>query len=127
MGYEPSNPVYIEKPRAPLDEAIFATVLKRRNSHEIITLYVIEAVELLATLSVAIEHGEPAMVQQAAHSLKGSSRYLGANLVASLSAELEQAGRTETLTGETAIQMAQLEREFERTRRALLAHVGGSV
>lgn len=121
------NPMYQDQSRAALDEVAFAKVLKRRNSREIIALYLAEAAELLATLQTAVHMGDAFRVHAAAHSLKGSSSYLGAATVMALSADLERVGQSGRVTDTAIPVVAQLEHEFARARQALLAYCGASV
>jgi CheY-like chemotaxis protein len=64
---------------------------------KVISLYLQSSSELLAKLSQALESGDPAATRKAAHSLKSSSANVGARQLASLSSELEDAGRTNSL------------------------------
>jgi HPt (histidine-containing phosphotransfer) domain-containing protein len=57
---------------------------------------------------------------QAAHSLKGSSGYVGAKRLVALSGELEKMGRAGRTEAAASV-LAQLVAEFERVRQALVA------
>jgi HPt (histidine-containing phosphotransfer) domain-containing protein len=58
-------------------------------------------------------------VAQAAHSLRGSSSYVGAQAVVTLSGELEQVGRWGVVNDEAAEILARLEEALQQTRHAL--------
>jgi HPt (histidine-containing phosphotransfer) domain-containing protein len=68
-----------------------------------------------------MEQGHAAGVQQAAHSLKGSSRYVGASRVASLSAALEERSRRGAVDGESTALLGQLAAAFARAQELLSA------
>lgn len=57
---------------------------------EIAGEYVTQAWALLAEITSAIERGDPEPLRRAAHTLKGSSRTIGAQGVADLAAQLEK-------------------------------------
>ncbi len=79
--------------------------------------------ELIATLRDAVASGDIAAMGAAAHSLKSSSRFLGAVQVASLCQSLEtMAG--ESSTDKAAETLAALEPELERAKAALEKELG---
>jgi len=57
---------------------------------EIAGEYVTQAWGLLAEISAAIERGDPELLRRSAHTLKGSSRTIGARGVAEMAAQLEK-------------------------------------
>jgi PAS domain S-box-containing protein len=109
----------------PIDRTVVTELLRQSNGIELINLYIEEAQEFLAKLGSAVVTGDAPSVRQAAHSLKGSSGYVGARLVTELSQALEQNARRGTVNQETAALLAQLKDAFERTRMALLAGLTG--
>lgn len=66
----------------------------------------------------AIERGDAKALHVAAHSLKGSSSYLGASKLSALAKELENMGRAGSLEG-AGEKLAQIESEYDRVRSAL--------
>ncbi|MCI0646695.1 MAG: Hpt domain-containing protein [Chloroflexi bacterium] len=107
---------------APVDPAALARLRQLRSREVMILTYLEEAQELLARLGAAVAAEDAAGVKQAAHSLKGSSGYLGAQQVVTLSAALEQKGRGGSTSGAATL-LAQLEEEFERVRQVLEVEV----
>jgi CheY-like chemotaxis protein len=89
----------------PLGEADFLT--------ELIDLFLNEAASHLKALHDAVMRKDAIGIQQASHSLKGSSANIGATQMAALSEELQSKDAGEIL--------AQLEREFGLVREALKA------
>jgi len=57
---------------------------------EIAGEYVTQAWGLLAEIAAAIERGDPELLRRCAHTLKGSSRTIGANGVGEMAAQLEK-------------------------------------
>lgn len=60
------------------------------TARELITLFLIEAPTMLAAMRAAVEQGDGIELHAAAHSLKGSSAYIGARRMVTLLAELER-------------------------------------
>ena len=86
---------------------------------EMIDLYVTDTTTLIAALRVAVGQSNADGLRVAAHTLKGNSKSLGAMRMGSLSLELEKLGRSGTITtGQAGPLIDELEREFERVRRA---------
>jgi CheY-like chemotaxis protein len=100
-----SKPVYLGELRATLERAgaarsasaqppfagtIIQKLLARPRGQELLALYAAESAELVARLREAAAAGDSLGVRAAAHSLKGSSRYVGAETIAALCVELEQ-------------------------------------
>lgn len=77
-------------------------------------LYVEEAHSIVMRLCDAVAGQHTHETREAAHSLKGSSQYVGASQMATLSAALEQQARAGTL-------LAELEVEFTRVCQAIAA------
>lgn len=118
-GESPSGP-------GPVDWAVLEGLRSLQEAgepdfvQEMIGLYLTETPLLLAALREAILQGDTNRLKQTAHTLKGNSKSLGAPQVARLSLDLEQMGRSQSIDGAETV-LAELEREFERTRQALAA------
>ncbi len=102
-----------------IDEAVLARVLGHRSGGEIIALYLSEAGFALQMLRAAVQNGNSAGLREAAHRLKGSSGYVGARGVQTLSAELEQIGRSGAVSEAATTLLSLLEDEFEHVCRRL--------
>ncbi len=113
----PPSPGEVPTARA-VDEAVVQKLLKRPSGRPLIGLYLHEGRETLERLRAALEQADAEAVRLAAHSLKGSSGYLGAGPLRALSAEIEQLGRARTLEPAAPL-FAQLTAEFERVQVAL--------
>ena len=85
--------------------------------------YLAQAQVLLTEIAVAIERGEPAAMRIAAHTLKGSSRTLGANALGALAARLEQIGSGAD-AGAAAGLVACARSSLESVRQQLDRHFG---
>ena len=66
---------------------------------ELINIFEKETPGAIATLHAAASNGESESLALAAHKLKGSSRYLGANRVSSLCQQIETIGISGTMAG----------------------------
>jgi CheY-like chemotaxis protein/HPt (histidine-containing phosphotransfer) domain-containing protein len=108
--------------KAEIDWAVIDKLLKRASGPEIISGYLSEAQDILTNLDQAIARSDAEGVRQAAHSLKGSSGYMGVSQTVALSAALEQQGRNGDLAGAPAL-FQQLQVEFEQVRQDLLARI----
>ncbi|KAM3096942.1 response regulator [Phormidesmis sp. 146-35] len=85
---------------------------------DIFECYLSEAPQLVLTIKQSHVQADPISLVRAAHSLKSSSAYLGANTLSQLCADLEAIGKTKTFeAAETLI--VQLESEYDRVRIAL--------
>ncbi|GIV65485.1 MAG: Hpt domain-containing protein [Chloroflexota bacterium] len=91
---------------------------------DIIRSYLNDAPKLLDTLKETIASGDTARFVRSAHTLKSNSATLGATQLASLAAELEQAGKTTPLP-ELASKVAAAEEELCRILRALQDYLSG--
>ena len=96
-----------------------AQLLARPRGRHLLTLYVEEARSIVMRLCDAVAGQHTHEAREAAHSLKGSSQYVGANQVAALSAALDQQARTGMLVDAEAL-VAELEREFARVCQAIV-------
>jgi len=87
---------------------------------ELIDCYLEDSPKLLQAMATAIAQTDGETLRRAAHTLKSSSADQGAILLSGLCKELEDIGRTGTLTG-AAAKVAQAETEYERVQAALRA------
>jgi CheY-like chemotaxis protein len=78
---------------------------------ELVTVFSEETPRLLAALRSAVVAGDAGQVAATAHTLKGSSGYLGALGIQRLSERLEGLGRSESVEGATEL-VDQAEQEF---------------
>jgi two-component system, sensor histidine kinase and response regulator len=84
---------------------------------ELIELFLADVPPQLVALREAVQSGDMLSVKRIAHTLKGGSRNMGVVRMAAICAELEEIGRSETLTG-APVWISRLEEEFERVRVA---------
>ena len=110
--------VEVLEPVPPLDQAVVARLLARPRGRELLALYAEEARSIVMRLREAVVGHDAGETREAAHSLKGSSQYVGANQVAILSAALEQQAREGSLD-QADVLLAQLEHEFLRACHAI--------
>jgi CheY-like chemotaxis protein len=87
---------------------------------EMVSLYLENAPQLMATIQQAITNGNAPVLQRSAHTLKGSSASLGAQRMATLCAGLEKLGREGSVEGGND-QLAEVAQEFARVRAAFQA------
>jgi HPt (histidine-containing phosphotransfer) domain-containing protein len=87
---------------------------------EIIDSYLENTPKLIEAIRTAVSCQDTASLQQAAHTLKSSSAALGATYLAQLCEELEEVGRSSTVTSETG-KASQLETEYEVVKVTLQA------
>lgn len=106
----------------PLDQIVLERLLAHPRGRELLALYAEDAREILRQLRETLSRCDVAAVREAAHSLKGSSQYVGANQIVGLSAALEQQARAGLLCATEEL-MAQLEREFARVSQVISAMV----
>ena len=85
---------------------------------ELIDLFLRDFPVQLAALREAVTKGDAAALEATAHTLKGSSAYLGATGLSAVSGDLERTGRAGSVD-EASPLLVQLDREFERVRRVL--------
>ena len=106
--------------RAALENLLAATGGDPAFLSELIDTYFEQSATLLPTLRDAVSTGSAEQLRRAAHTLKSNSASLGAEDLAVLCRELEEQGRAGALGG-AAERLAQVEAEYERVRRALVA------
>ncbi len=87
---------------------------------EIVDEYLTMSEEGRAELLEVLQEGDARAVERAAHTLKGASANVGANVLAEVCAEIETHARQEQLQG-AAVLTEQFETEFSRARAALQA------
>lgn len=86
---------------------------------EVVNLFFTQSQEQLEKIRQAIQGSLPAMLMEAAHSLKGASGAFGPSLIHQLSYQLEMAGRSGNLE-QAPTALAELEREIQETEKALI-------
>jgi len=90
---------------------------------EVVEAYVADTPEQLQAMRRALDAADAAGMSIAAHSLKGSSAMLGAQMVSALCGELEHASGAGSLDGASEA-VSRIERVFEDTRAALAGEIG---
>lgn len=76
--------------------------------------------DLIRDLRVAVEHRDSHAVEQAAHSIKGSTGVIVAREASALAERLETMGRAHDLSGSAEV-LAELEVEMARVDQAVVA------
>jgi CheY-like chemotaxis protein len=92
---------------------------------KVIPAYFESSRQLLETLCLALGHGDPDAARQAAHALKSSSANLGARKLASLSKQLEDSGRANSLENAGPL-LERIKIEHGRVVAALQEHLVGA-
>ncbi|HKY75888.1 MAG TPA: Hpt domain-containing protein, partial [Acidimicrobiia bacterium] len=87
---------------------------------ELVDLFVADSSGLILALQAAVDAGDPAALERAAHTLKGSAGNFGPSRLAELAFELESLGRGDDL-GPAAAVLAELENELGWFQSALVA------
>jgi CheY-like chemotaxis protein len=113
------------RPAAPLDDDVFEQLRRLEDDapgmlREIVDLYLADSPKRLDALRIAVFAGDVAGAAEQAHSLKGSSGYLGARELADLAAHVERLARAGNLEG-LRLRAAELDDAFSRVREALVA------
>jgi len=90
----------------------------------VISLYLHDSGELLGKLRLALEQGDADATRTAAHTLKSNSANVGAKQLASLSKELEEAGRRKSLENARLL-LDEIKREHGRVVAALRSELNG--
>jgi PAS domain S-box-containing protein len=86
-----------------------------------IDVYLQEAPSAIQVMRTAINEDDPDALSRAAHKFKSSNMQLGADLMASLCAQLDKLGQLGTTTGSLVI-LSDMDHEFSRVRSALSAY-----
>lgn len=89
---------------------------------ELIDMYLEDAKGHVDTLTGMLQAGEAEGLRQAAHTLKGSSANIGANLIMEVCTRIEAAASAQDLSRADALG-AELEDAFSRTERVFKAYV----
>jgi len=89
----------------------------------ILQKFIEDASSRIVKLVVASETGDPVLLGQMAHALKGSCGNIGARGMAEIALQLQMLGKTGSVEGATDL-IGALEREFARVRVALESYVG---
>lgn len=110
--YAPLDPTVLANLRK-LEDATGATILP-----QLLASFAAVTPPRLAALRAAVAAGDTHMVNQGAHTLKGSAANLGARRMAQLCGDLEMLGQTSDLSTAASI-LASIEVEFICVRTAL--------
>jgi diguanylate cyclase (GGDEF)-like protein/PAS domain S-box-containing protein len=109
----------------PLDQQVLDDIRNMQGGRgrdilaKIVNLYFRESPQALSALRVAIAHRDPQAVYQIAHRLKSSSAQLGARTLAKVCKDLEEMGRSSTITDQAETLFEQLVVEHGRALAAL--------
>jgi signal transduction histidine kinase/CheY-like chemotaxis protein len=128
---QPSGSPQAAGSESPIDYRALANIaaLQRPGTppllQKVISTYFQSSSELMERLRQAVEKGEAEAARQAAHSLKSSSANLGAKQLASLSKELEDAGRVHAMQN-TGPLWEQIKTEHSRVVAALQEQLTGA-
>ena len=107
-------------------EALHSVNGDRHLLREIVEAFLDEAPRLFTTIRSAIEQPDSRTLQRAAHTLKGSTRYFGANQVSELALQLETMGASSSLA-QARETLADVEREMARLTPLLVDYMHGRV
>lgn len=88
------------KPRTDVDWAVAMDAVGGDADllREVVAAFVVEGRELLEKIKQAVASNNAQVLERAAHTLKGSLRYFGANQASDLARELEKMGREKDMT-----------------------------
>jgi two-component system sensor histidine kinase/response regulator len=114
-----------EEIKDPIDRATVESLRELGGSEmlsELIAMFFDDARSGIDAMREAVERGDAQTVERAAHTLKGSSGNMGANRMAELCEELQDAGVSGDLTHAPEL-LEGLEVEFGRVRPALETEV----
>jgi CheY-like chemotaxis protein len=124
-----TEPVIEKTPRVTEDNVIDLQVLDGIRSvqppdepnflADLVKSYIKNAQATLDTIRVAIDEENPTALRFAAHSLKGSSANLGAHILAAYAHEVENLGRSGSVSGAQSAYQRLLD-EFERVKQVLI-------
>ncbi len=90
---------------------------------QVVHRFLTNVADLEQTMRRAVEAGDAAALERAAHSLKGSSGTLGAGRLQEICRRLEEGAEEGTVDGAES-GLAELDREMRRIRRQLSPHLG---
>ncbi len=108
-----------------LDDAVLANLRADVGEDfigELMTAYLEDAPELIASMKTALAQNDAESFRRAAHSLKSNSKTFGANELAEVAKSLEETGKSGKLTG-VDDRLTFVEQEFERVRQELRANL----
>jgi CheY-like chemotaxis protein/HPt (histidine-containing phosphotransfer) domain-containing protein len=103
---------------AKLNQVYLQSLLSLPDGKSLIAAYLEESPNMLEQLRLAVQSMNALELKNAAHALKGSSLYVGAEEVAELAKTLEHAGRANNLEG-VAYVLTDLERAYSKVAVAL--------
>ncbi len=88
--------------------------------------FIQDSTDRIAAIRSGFSAGDAQAVEEAAHSLKSSSAYVGALRLSGINKQLQDLGRGGDIAGAGNL-IAELGREFERVREAFAPHLGERV
>lgn len=108
---------------SPLEQAIIAELrdLMAEEFSSLVDLYIDDSSKRLKALQVAVVDNHAQQVNELAHSFKGASSNVGANRLANLLQQVEQAGRNNEVSSIAAL-MPAIAAEFADVSQALRAY-----
>ena len=121
----PSNPLIISGSNRRLSRAIDQTILGKLRTRmgavidEVIDIYLDDTPKLLAQMQHALNQGGVQLLHRAAHTLKPTSRTLGATRFAHLCEEVEAMSEGKALQDGIAEKVEQLAVEYARVEAEL--------
>lgn len=115
--FAPSTPAYDQ---SSVDMGVLDNLATMTDTGDVfvarlIVTFVADAVSRVEMLRVALAAGDSTTVERTGHALKGASGNMGATRMASLGAELQQAGHAGDLDS-AAVLVERLDAELQRTR-----------
>ena len=113
MEHEDASPIEVGKLRAALEDIGAAAVFR-----ELVEVFLHDTPERLSALRAAATAGDARAVRFAAHTLKGTCGYLGADGLVRICRDLEAVAVAGAVAGDLPL-LAALEAEFQRVRAAL--------
>jgi HPt (histidine-containing phosphotransfer) domain-containing protein len=94
------------------------------DATDVIESYVSDSATQLDVMTNALNEGDDAALARAAHSLKSSSRSLGALVVGNLAEQIEMSARTAASSGAVKALLPQLRRALSQVEPLLKAELG---
>jgi PAS domain S-box-containing protein len=124
-GSDPAVPASTDQPDEDTQDVLSVQALEQIRElgsedllKEIVDLYLSESPPLVARMREAWQSGDRGALEMLAHTLKGSSRHVGANRLAAVLSDVELRSQKGTAISDEG-QLAAIEAAFERARNAL--------
>jgi len=126
----PNIPIHAPPEKPPvevLDEALFVSHVDNDPQllRDLVDLFVEECPRLVEEIRVALERKDAKAVQRGAHSLRGSTRNLAAQMASEAALKLERLAQAGDLLHAESV-LEELEFQLERLKPALLAVRAGT-